>query len=296
MRIQLIDLFTQMDRAIDKRVPSWSGDWIFRRSRLELVDQALQLVKPDVLIFQNSMQRAESLYDSDQAILGAGALSEYQWQNHKVKLFDVEGETSYVALATAAPVKTDPFFASRSGFWSLSDQGYVFASTVIFEGQEIPVVILRVTPEMAAQNLWYFYAYRYIHNFLETHNLCLNRLVVAGEFWGHYAQSDYQMLLDLLQLKDSARSFCSDSQKCATANPDNLLYQAIRDVPVAARNLRILVHRSAQVFEAKSFLKHQQPKVKSNDQEVFYGLDHLEASPYLGWETSVRFSRCKKTW
>lgn len=292
LRFGMIDLYSQMERHIDPGVPSWTGDWIFRRERLELVDQSLQIAKPDMLFLQNVMQRGASAYDSDQAILGAGALNEYQWQSHVTREHTLAGETARVAVACAAPMRVDPFFSTRSGYWSLGADGYLFASTVIFEGLEIPVMLLRVSPGMAMQNLWYFYAYRYIRDFIEKHHLCSKRLVISGEFWGSYGQSDYQILLDLLQLKDTSISFCSDMTKCLTADPDNAMYQGIQDVPEAARNLRILVHHSAQVFDAKRTLHDERKPSRQQFKEGFYGIHPLEPAPYYGWEASVRFPRC----
>lgn len=100
VRIQLVSLFNQRQNPA-RSEQGWRGDWVFRRERLQLIDTELNSARPDVVIMHEVMQR--SRYDSDQAILSAGALRGFTWSLIKTRSFADSGETEFTGIAIGVP-------------------------------------------------------------------------------------------------------------------------------------------------------------------------------------------------
>ena len=108
-------------QPLNQRVPSrlakkaWKGDWIFRRDRLELVDQGLRNSKPDLLLLQEALARVGSAAESDLAILSAGAIADYDWRQLKVEEYPDTQEVESMAVAAAPPCGWSTPTSARCG-------------------------------------------------------------------------------------------------------------------------------------------------------------------------------------
>jgi hypothetical protein len=67
-----LNLFNQRTPSTLSR-KNWKGDWLFRRERLELIDEQLRISRPDIVVFQELLTRRGSPSESDINILNFGA-------------------------------------------------------------------------------------------------------------------------------------------------------------------------------------------------------------------------------
>ncbi|RZA10050.1 MAG: hypothetical protein EOP10_35410 [Proteobacteria bacterium] len=102
-----LNLFNQRTPS-SMSAKSWKGDWLFRRERLDLVDEQLRISRPDIVAFQEALTRQDSPSESDMNILSAGALEGYEWDASLVQTYRDTQEMQYHAVAVGLPVKLSP--------------------------------------------------------------------------------------------------------------------------------------------------------------------------------------------
>lgn len=287
--IQSLSLFNQRISLASKKI-AWKGDWIFRRDRLDAIDQTLRGVKPDVLIFQEIMEKKNSPYDTDQNILAAGSLLGYSWQTVNIREFNDSHELESMGLVTGLPVYKDPFESSRKKMWKLGKDNYLSVFIAKTEGHEIAFFNLKLSHVFADQEIWYSYIKDRIQEYMSEHSICPKRLVLAGIFGGSPSQKDYINLLQSLQLEDSSLGFCELENPCYTETPENPLFLAANGDTPPRRDVRILIHRSALIYSSnRNFndLKENHTFFSGSSKQI-----HSSPVEHFGWLTSVRFARC----
>lgn len=272
---------------------SWKGDWVFRRDRLELIDNSLRAAKPDILIVQELMERSESSSESDIKILAAGVLADYDWRKVEVNKYDDTRESESLAVATALPlrfVSLKPDDATNSvDYFAMGKDGHLMLTSIDYEGQPLTIVNVQFPKEVDGID-WLAFVQERALDRLERMHLCPKRIIVAGYLPGDFAGRSSVNLLNSLQIRDTAQGFCRIEAGCFTATPLNDLFLATVGDESPVRVDRILAHRSANVinsgriFDNPSFFNYYGSE---------FGLSKLWPTQRFGWHSSLRFSKCR---
>ncbi|NRA45067.1 MAG: endonuclease/exonuclease/phosphatase family protein [Oligoflexales bacterium] len=285
---QNLSLFNQ--REAPGQHPHWKGNWIFRRERLASVDQTLRAAKPDILILQEVMAKQDSPYDSDQYILGAGALLGYDWQSVQTETYRDTHEVESLSVVSGLPVYKDPYEDERKRMWPLGHGSFLAAFIVTMENQEIAIFNLKISEQVAGQGIWYQYVVDRVKEYISRYKLCNKRIVIAGNFESPVNQPDYQTMLEHLQLSDSSLGFCEQESNCYTQTTENPIFQLTRGDARPGRVSRILTHKSSLVYSStrnfNSFNWQQEFKQLFAERKV-------NPTQNYGWISSIRFDRCQ---
>lgn len=286
--IQNLSLFNQREAPLNKK--NWKGDWIFRRERLASIDKTLRAAKPDVLILQEVMAKQESPYDSDQYILGAGALLGYDWQNVQIETYQDTHEVESLSVVSGLPVYKDPYEDERKKMWTLGKGSYLGAFIVTMENQELAIFNLKISELVAGQQIWYRYVVDRVKEYINRYKLCSKRIVIAGNFESPINQQDYQSMLQELQLSDSSLGFCEQESNCYTQTTENSIFRLTRGDSRSQRSSRILTHKSALVYSSNRNFN------TLNWEQQFTSLfsdRKISPTQNYGWISSIRFGRCQ---
>ena len=285
---QTLSIFNQ--REAPAKNSHWKGNWIFRRERLASIDQILRGAKPDILVLQEVMAKQNSPYDSDQYILGAGALLGYDWQSVQIETYQDTHEVESLSVVSGLPVYKDPYEDERKRMWSLGHGSFLGAFIVTMESQEIAIFNLKISEQVAGQGIWYQYIIDRVKEYISRYKLCPKRIVIAGSFESPVNQQDYQTMLEELQLSDSSLGFCEQESNCYTQTTENPIFRLTKGDARPRRASRILTHKSSLVYSSNrnfnSFNWQQQFTDFFTDRKV-------NPTQNYGWISSIRFGRCK---
>jgi len=286
--IQVLPLFNQRKFLPDQAGQTWKGDWAFRRERLELIDQQIRQIRPDLLIFQNLMAKKESASDSDRAIFSAGSLLGYHWQSVDLDEFPDTLEVESMGMVSDFPLPKSPQEGYRR-FWKMGEDSYLAAFRTELEGHGVAVFNLELSQELGQQERWYYFIKDRISETLKDYGLCSRRAIVGGSFGGNEAQKDYRYLLSSLQLTDSSIGFCEQESDCYTDSSENELFLKTEGDLRPGRSIRVLLHQGSLIYSGgRNF---DQASRKSR----FAGSLAMKSIPptrYYGWLTVARLARC----
>ena len=95
--IQTLSLFNQRTDVLEGTQKTWKGDWLFRRKRSQLVDDAINKKSPNIIFFQEMMEKS-SKSDSDATILGYSSLAYHQPFFFPYKKYKETGEKESAAI------------------------------------------------------------------------------------------------------------------------------------------------------------------------------------------------------
>ena len=287
--VQTVSLFNQRSTAKGSN-RSWKGDWVFRRDRLELIDQELRSVKPDLLIMQDLMERSKSPSESDRAILLAGALESYDWDSLVVRSWDDTGEDQSLGIAVDLPLRI--VRDGKPGLqrtWMVGTDGFMVASQIEHEGQVVAVFNVHMPTQVGRSYLWYTFVQERIAATLKAYGGCSDRVIVAGFLPANMDAARFNEFLESLQLRDAGEGFCDVAAACYTATPVNEIFVRTNPDETPFRADRVLLPRSAQVTASGvDFNTSADPR----EYLELYGLRRLWPTERFGWKTSARFARC----
>lgn len=269
---------------------SWKGDWLFRRERLELVDEQLRISRPDIVVFQEALTRRDSPSESDMNILSAGSLEGYEWDASLVQTYRDTQELQYHAIAVGLPVKLLPRDESIKSVWPLGVDGAM--SYTLLELDAKPIVLVNVMMPNTTQraDAWYELVRAEIRELLKNLSVCPQRLILSGYIPGSSIWKGYSELLTEFNLKDTTTGFCEAASDCLTTSTQNDLFAAINNGQAASHSERILVHADTIVFSSGTAMSKMRPNSENGPQ---YGVHRLWASPRFGWESELRLARCQ---
>ncbi len=283
-----LNLFNQrVSSSLSTR--SWKGDWLFRRERLEFVDEQLRISRPDIVVFQEALTRRDSPSESDMNILGAGALEGYEWDAPLVATYRDTQELQYNSVAVGLPVKLLPKDPNVKAVWPISVDGAMSYSLLELDEKPILVVNLDMPEATQKADAWYEFVRAEIRNLLKDVGICSQRLLVAGHIPGSSIWKGYSELLKEFNLKDTTTGFCEAASDCLTTTTQNDLFASINNGQASSHSERILVHNDAIVFSSNTAMNKMRPKSEIGPQ---YGVHRLWASPSFGWEAELRLARC----
>ncbi len=288
LTLQTLSLFTQ-------RVPSrlarrsWKGDWVFRRDRLELIDEELRSAKPDLLMLQGVMAKVGSTAEGDRRILSAGALLDYDWREGVVEEYADTQEMQSLAIAVGLGSKFVSVDTRERELWLMGTGGFLLAATVDYEDQPVTVFNVQMPPQPDPDQLWYSFVQERIVERLKRLRHCPKRVIVGGFLPGDESIRRFDDFTKKLQLKDLATGFCQIASNCFTATPTNDLYEATVGNESPSRVDRIFTHQSALVYS--SGRNFDDPDAGSRYVREF-GMSRLWPVQRFGWTAQVRLARC----
>ncbi|MCX6124656.1 MAG: hypothetical protein NTV34_07890 [Proteobacteria bacterium] len=239
--ISTLDLFAQTDSPRNGK--NWTGDWEFRRDRLEMIDNALRDLRPDITVFQNSMKRVGSVSESDELILKAGALPRYEWQDAPIQQLPDSGEERSLAVAVLRPGTV--VFSAKSDtqtYWPLGADGHVAIFVISNFGTPITLINILMPSRRDQLGLWTSFVKDRISEIIDSKFACPERTIVAGFLPEEiYSQSASERNLSTL-LKDTSIGFCQNAVRCQTGTMSNEIFAVTRPDADGGQLDRILVH------------------------------------------------------
>jgi hypothetical protein len=269
---------------------SWTGDWIFRRQRLSLIDEQFRASRPDIILFQDVMQREDSTSESDLEILAVGSLRGYATHSLPVSDYSDTQEIRSMAVAATKPLQFLEFQSEQRQTWNIGTDGYLTLD--VLQGSEQPIVIFNVQmpSKIGKKFLWYSFVEERISEFVAKGRYCAKRLIVAGFLPADQSATRFDRFLNTLNLKDSSHGVCQVIADCHTATLQNEIYLADQseDAPVGIAD-RILVSKSATIYSAARNLANNETKDSSAKQ---FGLTRMWASHRFGWQATIKLPTC----
>ena len=287
--ISTLDLFSQAEQG--KGIKTWQGDWEFRRDRLDVIDNGLRDIRPDIAIFQNALARSGSTSESDKIILSAGALARYDWYDSVVDTLKESGEDRSLAIAVTKPFLIDTAPTEDRTYWQMGADGHLAFFTL--NGGADPILVADVLmPSRRDQvGLWYSFVQERIQERVKQRKVCLNRVIVAGYLPIDQDNRRARDFMEVLRLRDSATGFCQNADRCQTATLNNEMFALLKSEEGGGQVDRILVNGSAGVLSAGlAFTK----SVESSQYKEIYGLSHIWASVRFGWMARVKLAPCSR--
>jgi hypothetical protein len=282
-----LDMFSQQERAAGRK--SWSGDWQFRRDRLELIDASLRDVRPDVVVLQNAMRRAGSVSESDELILSSGALNRYDWRSVVVERVRESGEDRLLAVAVSKPYRHLPIPEGVKNYSEFGVDGHLAFYPIDADGEPIIIFNVQMPSKMEQSGLWYSLLEDKIRESVRLLGSCLERVVVAGYLPFEQDSRRFKDFLTGLGLKDTGTGFCQDAERCQTASPKNAIFVATQGDVTPSQLDRVMTNKFAYVYSAgASFTR----TMETNDYKETYGLSRVWASQRYGWFTRARLPIC----
>lgn len=285
--VSTLDLFSQAE--LGKGIKSWQGDWEFRRDRLDVIDNGLRDIRPDVAIFQNALSRSGSTAESDKIILAAGALARYEWHDTVIGTLKESGEDKSLVVAVAKPLMVDTAPTEERMYWQMGSDGHVAFFTLNGAAEPILVVNVLMPSRRDQVGLWYSFIQERIQERIKQHKACLNRVIVAGYLPIDRDNRRAREFMDSLRLRDSATGFCQNAERCQTASANNELFALIRSDEGSGQVDRILVNATAGVLSSGLAFTRS---VDSDQYKEIYGLSHIWASTRFGWVSRIKLAAC----
>lgn len=283
-----LNLFNQrLPSAMGQK--SWKGDWLFRRERLELIDEQLRISRPDIIVFQELLTRRGSPSESDINILSYGALEGYEWDADLVTYFRDSQEMQYHATAVGLPVKLAQTDQILKKFWPIGIDGYMSFSLLELDEKNMLLINLSMPQDTQKVDHWYKVVRNEIRELITNFRLCPQRLIVSGHIPGGPSWEGYNEFIKEFELKDTASGFCEAASDCLTSSNLNDIFMSTAQGQSPSHSERTLVHRDAIVSSGAISMN------KMRDKTIYggaYGLQRLWASRAFGWLSEVRLAQC----
>lgn len=269
---------------------AWTGDWIFRRQRLAIIDDQFRASRPDIILFQDVMQREDSSSESDLDILAVGSLRGYAAHSLPVANYDETQEIRSMAVAATKPLQFAEFQSDQRQMWNIGTDGYLTLD--VLQGSEQPIVIFNVQmpSKIGKKFLWYSFVEERISDFITKGKYCAKRLIVGGFLPADQSATRFDRFLSTLNLKDTSQGICQIIADCHTATLQNEIYLADQseDAPVGVTD-RILISKDATVYSASRNLAN----VETNDSLAKqFKLQRMWASHRFGWQATIKLPTC----
>lgn len=282
-----LDMFSQQEMPRTGR--SWSGDWQFRRDRLELVDATLRDQRPDIFIMQNAMRRAGSVSESDEMILRSGALNRYDWRDVKLDTINESGEERLLAVAVSKPLRHLQIPEGFKNYSQFGIDGHMVFYPIEADGGTILVVDVLMPSRLDQSGLWYSLLEEKIRSAVKELNSCIERVVLAGYLPFEQESRRFKDFLSGLGIKDTGTGLCQSAERCQTASPENGIFLVTRGDESPSQMDRIMTHKYAMVLSAGANFTRV---LETSEYKDAYGLSRVWAAQRYGWIARVRLPVC----
>jgi hypothetical protein len=280
-------MFSQQE--VGRNVKSWSGDWQFRRDRLDLIDATLRDVRPDIVVFQNAMRRAGSVSESDELILRSGALNRYGWKDTKIENLLETGEERLLAVAVAKPLSHMSLPDDVKLYSQFGVDGHMALFPIINEASPVLVFNVQMPSRLDQSGLWYSLLEDKIRSAVKEQKTCLERVIVAGYLPFEQDSRRFKDFLSGLGIKDTGTGYCQNAEHCQTASAQNGIFLATRGDESSSQLDRIMVHQWAVVYSAGANFTRT---MDTSEYKDTYGLSRVWAAQRYGWVARVRLPTC----
>jgi len=289
--VQTLGLFNQRVGPLLEG-ESWSDDWVFRRERLTLVDQALRTDRPDIFVVQGVMQKGGSPYESDMNILKAGALSGYDSFTTGMVTYDDTLEEEGLSVAVSLPLQINRDAMSKIEHdWKISNDAFMALTLVESEGQVISVFNVEFPSDPNSIRNWLMIVTKKINAYFDQTKNCRDRLVIAGQIpLVNKSRPVWRDFLTALDLQEVVPDRCELSSECFTKTNQNSLYKIMENQNEMGRVDRVLVSANSHVVD--SYRAFDRPS-KASEYASKYGLDAMYPGLKFGWLNRIRFHRCE---
>lgn len=287
LTIASLDLFSQQEPPRSGK--SWSGDWQFRRDRLDLVDEGLREARPDIVLMQNAMRRSGSVSESDELILSSGALKNYLWQDAVIEKMSESGEDRLLAVAIAKPLMFGVQPETVKNYSQFGIDGHLAFYSIKAEGGNITVFNVLMPSKVDQAGLWYSLLEEKITVAVKNSDSCLERVIIAGFLPFDQESRRFKDFLLGLGLKDSGVGFCQNADRCYTASPQNGIFLATKGNESPAQVDRIMTNHWALVFASASNFTSS---VETPEYLENYGISRVWPSIRYGWTAQIRLPVC----
>ena len=287
LTIASLDMFSQQEGG--RNVKSWSGDWQFRRDRLDLIDATLRDVRPDIVVLQNAMRRAGSVSESDELILRSGALNRYDWKETRIESLPETGEERLLAVAVAKPFSHMPIADDVKYYSQFGVDGHLAYYPISNDSSPVLVFDVQMPSRLDQSGLWYSLLEEKIRSSVKEQNTCLERVVLAGYLPFEQESKRFKEFLSGLGLKDSGTGYCQNAEHCQTASAQNGIFLATRGDESSSQVDRIMVHQWAVVYGAGANFTRT---MDTSEYKDTYGISRVWASQRYGWVARVRLPNC----
>lgn len=292
--VQYLNLFNQKaHKGVAKR-RSWSGDWVFRRERLALIDSALRNIKPDILFFGEMLQKNSSPYDDDRVILSAGALQNHGWQAGAVKTHREGDEIESLAIVTAPPTRRDFMQLGRgpavTGLVAEGEAHMLYLAQEIAGQQTLFVnVDIPRTVDLDRQFSLLNGLLGQAREIGEQAGVCPSRVIVGSHDGIPPRHASYQELLERHRLQDSAAGRCKNPSDCYSASPQNELFLRTFGDVAPESPVKIMAGKGVIIYEAGLNFEGIFPV---SPYARKYELGMMFMSHEFGWRAIMRLPRC----
>ncbi|MBC7659612.1 MAG: hypothetical protein H7249_07880 [Chitinophagaceae bacterium] len=283
-----LNLFNQRTQSA-LSTKNWKGDWLYRRERLELVDEQLRVSRPDIVVLQEALTRRDSPSESDMNILSAGALEGYEWDASLVQSYRDTQEMQYSAAAVGLPVKLVARDMALKSVWPIGVDGAMSYS--LLELDQFPILVVNLQMPEATQkaDAWYGFVRSELRGLLKSTGVCQQRMIVSGHIPGSSIWKGYSEFVSEFNLKDTSTGFCEAASDCLTTSPQNDLFAAINNGQGASHSERILVPLETIILSSGTAMNKMH---STSVNGPAYGVHRLWASPSFGWIAGLRLARC----
>ncbi len=290
LTVQSLNLYNQ---RLKGRLSSkmWKGDWILRRHRLAIIDLDLRNIKPDVLMLQHSMARIGNRSESDKAILSAGALQDYEWQEQDVQQFldTQEKESMVIAISSSGRFVNQPTGKPIGQMWPLGHTGFLQHAVLSYEDQSVDIFNVHLDVPPGTESVWLGFIEGKIKEQESRPDYCPKRLIVGGYLPVSDLSQSFLKFLQDTNLKDVATGFCLEENRCYTSTPTNEIFLATVGDESPSRVDRIFVNQNAFVYQSRKNFATSNPL---DEYVKGFGIQALWASQRFGWVSQLRLPRC----
>jgi hypothetical protein len=289
LTVETLSLFNQKIPTMENYKSSWEGDWLLRRKRLSLLDKLLANNLPNIIFFQEMLNK--NAIDSDAAILESSSLAYYKSFPVSIKedpkTDEEEFSSIYVRLEDLPP---DAIKATKK-VWKLEDSSYLIFQKLIVNRKPLYLFNVNIPYENKDPEKFFVFLRNKIEESIMAQEDCLNHIIVAGYF-GSEKLRDLNLMMRFLGLIDTASGFCSERQMCDTQNPSNPIFNSSSLENKFSRTDRIFVHKSTRIEKAGITYSEHTPSLASF--KAKYQLHSIAPSLRYGWQTKIKFARCSK--
>lgn len=284
--IHFINFFNQQAVSTHSQ-HNWYGDWIFRRKRLAIIDNEINIQKPDILIMQEILSKEGSMSESDINILKFSSLQFYNIDTALITKHKNTYEEEYIGIAIKSNYTIIP--QEKNNTWILDNNN--FAAFFIIQINKTPVLIVQIKLQENQKHYLNLIS-QSIDNYLKEFNICKYRIIVAGEFYLQYYDPELIKFLQKHKLHDTDKSFCIPYFKCATLVESNDIFKHINIKFNTMKPDKIFVHNRATILASGlSFTTFQ--TIKEDDYvNTQYGIKTLFPSYKYGWSTKIFLPKC----
>lgn len=282
IRTQFLSLFNQRINPMNGQ-GNWTGDWLYRRERLTIIDQELSEFRPTLIIFQELLERIGNPYESDKAIISANSLKGFQWSVSPVETYNDSGEVEALAVAANLPIELDK---DEAKLWRIGSHA-VALKKLHLEKQDLYVINLKMTSPILSADL---------DEIADSINLrltdgkaCRKRILI-GAYIPSDAPEKIEKFLSKLDLKDVSKDFCNIENDCFTTTSRNESFFITNGEQQASRTDFIFVSKLTQISISKRNMN--QPKQPETAYYKNFDLSASWPSNRFGWFANLRFAKC----